>query len=313
MLFSLNIFAGLQLLFITTSLATPVAENTRKPFKSTAGFSNPTFSTSAGGFANCLSGLLSVPVTASNEKFLFKEPINQFAVTDSFFELLKANSTQAADINGGKATISQTFNIAGKLCYPNNWSGSSSTVQFLTHGIGFNQLYWDFAEGYSYIDVAAKAGYPTFSFDRLGTGASDHPDPIQIVQAAIQVEIIHVLVSLLRAGKLADATFNNVVGVGHSFGSIQSVGVAANYPKDFDAVVLTGFSTDSAPLPLTIADFNPAIASLNEPAKFSGLSNGYLLVDNAIGNQFAFYHYPDFDPESMLLHPNSHFPFPFPK
>jgi hypothetical protein len=109
--------------------------------------------------------------------------------------------------------------------------------------------YWDFAEGYSFIDAAAKAGYPTFSYDRLGVSASDHPDPIQIVQAPLQAEIDHCLITFLRQGKLVAQAFKNIVGVGHSFRSIRSL---AKYPADFDAVVLTGFSTDTLALGFNI-------------------------------------------------------------
>jgi hypothetical protein len=128
-------------------------------FSNTASFINPSFSTSTGGFANCLSGHIKVHAsTTVNKKLLFQEPIDQYAVTASFVQFIQANSSQAAEINGGPATISETFNIAAKLCYPRGWSGRASTIQFLVHGIGFNQSYWDFAEGYSFIDVAAKAG-----------------------------------------------------------------------------------------------------------------------------------------------------------
>jgi hypothetical protein len=306
MFLPLSTIAAIQALFIARSLARPAAENNKNPFTNTQGFLNPTFSTSSGGFANCLSGNIKVPATATaNEKLLFPEPVDQYEATASFVHFLQGNSSQAAEINGGPSTVSQTFNIAAKLCYPKNWSGSTSTIQFLTHGIGFNQSYWDFMEGYSFIDVAAKAGYPTFSHDRLGVGASDHPDPIQIVQAPIQVEIIHSLVNLLRGGKLAGQIFKDVVGVGHSFGSIQSVGVVAKYPKDFDAVVLTGFSTNASALSLTFADFNSAIANQNQPDRFGSLPNGYLVVDNAIANQFAFFYYPNFDVNSESTSPKT--------
>jgi pimeloyl-ACP methyl ester carboxylesterase len=169
----------------------------------------------------------------------------------------------------------------------------------LLHGIGFNQSYWDFAEGHSFINVAAKAGYPTFSYDRLGIGGSDHPDPIQIVQVPLQVEIAHSLISGVRDGKAGGQKFKKVVGVGHSFGSIQSVRVLARYPKDFDAVVLTGFSTNTSALPTTFADFDNAIASQNQPTRFGILPNGYLVVDSAISNQFAFFYYPNFGPKSQ--------------
>ena len=256
----------------------PSFQHERSPFSNTVGFSNPTFSTSFGGFANCLSGHVKVPTrTIANEKLLFDESLDQYAVTASFVHFIQANSSQAAEINGGPAIVSETFNIQAKLCFPKN-AHPVSTIQFLIHGIGFNQSYWDFAEGYSFIDVAAKARYPTFSYDRLSVRASDHPDPIQIVQAPLQVEIAHTLITLLRQGKLPGQKFKDVVGVGYSFGSIQSVGVLAKYPKDFDAVVLTGSY---------IPDFNSAIAAQNQPDRFKGLPNGYLVVDNAIANQFA--------------------------
>lgn len=72
----------------------------------------------------------------------------------------------------------------------------------------------------------------------------------------------------------------------------------AKYPKDFDAVVLTGFSTNASSLPLTFADFNSAIANQNQPDRFGSLPNGYLVVDNAIADQFAFFYYPNFDVNS---------------
>lgn len=304
MLLSTSTITALQALFIAGSLARPTAENNESPFNSTNGFSNPTFSTSSGGLADCLSGSIQVPAkTTTNERLLFSEPADQYAVTASIVHFLQGNSSLAAEINGGPATVSETFNIAAKLCYPKKLqnysdSGSGSTVQFLTHGIGFNQSYWDFAEDYSFIDVAAKAGYSTFSHDRLGVGASDQPDPIQIVQAPIQVEIIHSLVNLLRGGQIAERKFDKVVGVGHSFGSIQSVGIVAKYPEDFDAVVLTGFSINASSLGLTFADWNTAIANQNQPDRFRFLPNGYLVVDNPIANQFAFFYYPNFDVNS---------------
>jgi hypothetical protein len=67
--------------------------------------------------------------------------------------------------------------------------------------------------------------------------------------------------------------------------------------------VLTGFSTDTGSLQLTFADFNTAIARLNQPDRFGSLSNGYLVVDNAIGNQFAFFYYPNFDVDSKSCLP----------
>ncbi|KAJ8103423.1 catalytic protein [Lipomyces tetrasporus] len=256
-------------------------------------------SLSAGGKAICITGTIPVNVsTSANSRLLYSDSGSQFAVTQTFADYLSANSSLPLQVYGGEANVSGIFNINAKLCYPVDWAPkkSSKAIQFLIHGIGFDKSYWDFAEGFSYVDNAAAAGYPTFSYDRLGVGASDHPDPIQIVQAPLQVEVAHSLIQSLRDGTLAGHKFHHVVGVGHSFGSIQSVGITASYPKDFDAVVLTGFSISTNGLGVTIADFNLAIASQNQPLRFGALPSGYLVTGSAISNQFAFLHYPNFDP-----------------
>lgn len=161
--------------------------------------------------------------------------------------------------------------------------------------IGFAKNYWDIATGYSYVDAAADAGYATFSYDRLGTGLSDHPDPIQVTQSALQVNIAHSLIQSLRTGKISNKTFTKVGGAGHSYGAIQSVGIAAQYPHDLDAIVLQGFSISSTGLPITFADFTSAIANQNVPSRFGTLPNGYIVTSNPIANQFAFYTYPNYD------------------
>jgi len=267
----------------------------------TAGFHNATLSLSAGGTAICIGGDVLVSATThSNEKILLDSPTNQIAVTSLFLDYVQINSTLQTRVKGGDSTISGTYKINAKLCYPLDWNEatSSKTVQFLIHGIGFDKTYWDFSEGYSYVDAAAAAGYPTFSYDRLGVGASDHPDPIQVVQAPLQLEIAHSLIQCLRYGAFANQAFSHVAGVGHSFGSIQLVGLAATYPKDVDTVVLTGFSTATSGLPLALVAFNAAIANQNQPLRFGALPNGYLVTDSPISNQLAFLHAPSFDPKS---------------
>ena len=95
-----------------------------------------------------------------------------------------------------------------------------STVQILSHGVGLDKLYWDIAPEYSYVDYTATNGYATLAYNRLGCGKSDHPDPIQILQAYMDVEVQHEIVQLLRAGKIGGFTSEYFVTVGHSYGSI---------------------------------------------------------------------------------------------
>lgn len=263
------------------------------------GFSFPVLSSSAGGKAICISGNVAVKASASNTKLNLSNPANQYASTEIFVEYFQANSGLASSVNGGKATVSGTYNINAKLCYPvSSTTSNFSTIQFLIHGINFDKLYWDIS-GLSYLDAAAAAGYVTFSFDRLGTGASDHPDPIQVVQSALQVEIAHQLIQSLRSGAVGGVSFQSVVGIGHSYGSIQTVGLAAQYPKDLDAVILQGFTLDGSNIPSTIDAFNPTIAAQNEPLRFGLLPSGYQVVNSAVGDQTAFYRYPNFSPSTF--------------
>ncbi|QDS70355.1 hypothetical protein FKW77_008952 [Venturia effusa] len=268
------------------------------------GFSCPILSSSAGGKAICISGNVAVQASATNRKLNIANPTNQYAATETFVEYFQANSSLPSSSNGGPATVSGTYNINAKLCYPVSSTASNlSTVQFLIHGINFDKLYWNIP-GQSYLDAAAAAGYVTLSYDRLGTGLSDHPDPIQVVQSALHVEIAHQLIQSLRSGAVGGVQFQNVVGIGHSYGSIQTVGLAVSYPKDLDAIILQGFTMEGSNIPATIAAFHPSIAAQNDPVRFGRLPNGYQVVNSAIGDQTAFYRYPNFSP-STFAHLNA--------
>ena len=247
------------------------------PRINTASFSNPKFTSSAGGNACCVTGTINVTVSATNEKILYSGPPNNMAATELLVEIAPQNSTIGATINGGPTVVSGTYGIFSKLCIPVKAADASKvqTVQLLTHGGTLDNTYWDFAPGYSYVDAAAVAGYATFSYDRLGTGLSDHPDPIQVVQVGIQVEVVHVLVQGLRAAKFGGWSFQNVVGVGHSLGTGLTQGVTTKYPKDFDAVILTGTSTYFGSVSVGVASTAQQIANTDPSGRFAGLANGY--------------------------------------
>ncbi len=154
---------------------------------------------------------------------------------------------------------------------------------------------------YSYVDTAAENGYTTFSYDRLGIGLSEHPDPIQVVQSELEVGIAHSLTQSLRAGDFSSTKFAHVVGVGHSFGSIINVGQTAQFPKDLDAVVLTGFGTSTSAVSSFMAGLNAAIARENQPSRFPNLNNGYIISDTQISNQFDFFRLPNYPSANLVL------------
>jgi pimeloyl-ACP methyl ester carboxylesterase len=266
-----------------------------------SGFSTPTFYMSKGGHASCVSGY--VPVTASTNDNIDLDislPKNQSQATEFFVAAYSAGSTVAKDINKGKATVSGTWNIYATLCTPTE-NSKPNGVQLLTHGVGFDNTYWDFAEGYSYIDVAAKYGYASFSYDRLGVGKSAKPDPIKTIQGPLEVEIAHNLAGLLREGHFGDVKFQKVVGVGHSFGSIISNAITKRYPSALDAAILTGFSTDPSSQPLFLQALNLALANENQPLRYGLLNNGFLVSDTEISNQIGFFKAPGFPPANLKL------------
>ena len=259
---------------------------------------------STGGRSTCISGHLQVTVTSNNVKINLQEPVDQLAATELVVELLQVNSTLGQRVIGGPAPLTDSFSIFSKLCLPQDPATALKvkTVQFLTHGDTLSSTYWDITPNYSYVDAVTAAGQAAFLYDRIGVGQSDHPDPLQVVQGPLAVEIAHGLVSLIKAGikvKGQSYTFSKIVGVGHSAGATVTQGVTTKYPKDFDAVILTGTSTIATYVPLTLAGFDFQIAKAADPTRFGAFSNGYWTQANAIGIQQGFFRYPNFDPQGV--------------
>ncbi|CAK4032900.1 alpha beta-hydrolase [Lecanosticta acicola] len=266
------------------------------------GFSNATIHPSRGGLAVCVSGLVPVQATAMNMRFNLSLPTNQSQVTEMFVESVTSGSMAMQKIMEGTQMINGSYQIGATLCTPAN-NTKPSGVQILTHGIGFDRSYWDFAPGYSYVDVATQNNYATFFYDRLGVGMSSKPDAISVVQSFMELEIANVLAKNLKNGTYSGLSFQKVVGAGHSFGSVITEGITAKYPTTLDGAILTGFSTNSTAMPTFLQALNLAIASQNAPYRFSSpdLTNGYLVSSSAISTQIGFFRAPGFDPAILNL------------
>lgn len=80
--------------------------------------------------------------------------------------------------------------------------------------------YWDLSYNgfnYSYVDVATdKYKYYTLSYDRLGIGNSSHGEPLNEIQAFLEIAALAELTTLSRNGTLP--------GVTQRFGKITHVG-----------------------------------------------------------------------------------------
>ncbi|SMY24789.1 unnamed protein product [Zymoseptoria tritici ST99CH_1A5] len=266
----------------------------------TSGFHNATIHPARGGLAVCSSGFVSVQAnTTKNLKFNFDLPTNQSDVTNTFLKFITPGSSFMKDIMAGTQSVNGTYNIGATLCTPAN-NTKPEQVQILTHGVGFDRQYWDFAPGYSWVDIAAQYDHATFFYDRLGVGLSEQADALNVVQAPLEVEIAHQLVQKLKAGEFG-LNFTKIVGVGHSFGSIVTQAVTAEYPTDLDAAILTGFSTNSSSLPIFLTGLNLALALPASPYRFASIPAGYLVSSTIISNQIAFFRAPGFSPAILNL------------
>lgn len=241
-----------------------------------------------------------VPVNASavNIHYDFQAPDSTGESVQSLVSFAKDNSTLLAQIANGNNSVSGSYDIYTSLCFPTS-KPFPTTVQFLTHGLGFDHAYWDIPE-LSYVDAATTAGYAVFSYDRLGSGQSSKPDPVQMVQAPLHLAIAQQLLERLRYGYFSGHKFSKVVAVGHSYGSVLTEALTATAPELVDAAVLTGFSVDFSGIGSFLMALNLNLAKLSNISRFKGSASGYLLSSSQVGWQTGFFTAPNFDEQVML-------------
>ncbi|KAK4148416.1 hypothetical protein C8A00DRAFT_39018 [Chaetomidium leptoderma] len=216
----------------------------------------------------------------------------------------------------GNITIEDTFKISGQLCVPPR-GARSDVLQIATHGVGFDKRYWDVEvkpDQYSYVNAALSEGYSIFTYDRLGTGASDKPDAYDIVQTTVQVEILRQLTSLARSGKPVSSSRNTsggsakgldrytpskVVHVGHSFGSIATLGLLTADGAASDGAILTGFLYNDQLSGASVATWGFEFARHNDPALFGDRPSGYIVQATKSNTQLSFLKKGSFKPELL--------------
>lgn len=262
-------------------------------------FKNVSFTLSHGEAASCVTGEVQIPITFEAERWLFDKTTDSLSVTDFVLNISTTDPNRLLDFSEGTTLIQKTYGIWVKYCVPSSGLPRSvgGAVQVLTHGGTLDHTYWDFAPGYSYVDVAARAGMITLSYDRLGTGLSEHPDPLLEVQTPASVEVLHQLVTMLRSGSFGPR-FSKVVGVGHSIGSKATEAVISQYPSDFDAIIHTGYAYQNAAGAGSVVA--TGLGSTKDVAYLKHLPDGYFVPKSAEGIHICFFKYPNFDPQSEL-------------
>lgn len=178
-------------------------------------------------------------------------------------------------------------------------------MQLLTHGIGFDRTYWDVSiQDYNYSYVARATdhyGFSTFAWDRLGIAQSQHGEALNEIQSSLEIAALYALTKQLRGGKIpgVGCSFNKVVHVGHSFGSIQSYSLAVLHPEVTDGLVLTGFSQANQFVPYFGLGGNFVLAK--GVAQFSNYPDGYLAAGDVSAVHTNFFSPGSFEPELLQL------------
>ncbi|KAF2171750.1 hypothetical protein M409DRAFT_17985 [Zasmidium cellare ATCC 36951] len=203
----------------------------------------------------------------------------------------------------GQSTIDVNVTIAAQFCFPPG--RSPTTVQILSHGLGFDHVYWSFGgqnSEYNYVKAATAAGYSTLSYDRLGNGGSTKGDAYTLNQATIETEVLKRLTDHVRSWDIPCLSHlhapTKVTHVGHSFGSQITNQLVSTYPNVSDGIVLTGYSTLPASVDFAIGT-NFFLAKDVLPQIYGNLSTGYLIWDQQSQNQYLFLHWPNFSPQVL--------------
>src|SRR5258708_2994459 len=85
---------------------------------STPRFLDPSISSSSGGAAVCVSGIVPVQAsTSSNVNLDLPVTITDIQVVDLILGLNTANSSLAASVTGSQQQVGGLFNISAQLCY----------------------------------------------------------------------------------------------------------------------------------------------------------------------------------------------------
>lgn len=268
---------------------------------------------------NCTSFFL--PVTVTNVTTVI--PPFPYPLPDGYAATALSNAITARDAAAGSAnltTLTTTFNISAEYCTPSIPTAKSSTIQILSHGLGFDKAYWDFHlptepynNTYSYISSALAAGYSTLSYDRLGCGLSTVADPSTEIQSTVELAVLATLTTAIRTGKIPKSILSTppkkVLHVGHSWGSELSNALAATFPSLSDGVVLTGYSHIFQYQLMFVANSAFHLASESQPARFANRSSGFLTWGDKYDNQYSFFSYPYFDPKVLTYAESTKFPF----
>src|SRR3954469_6672306 len=165
------------------------------------------------------------------------------------FEVTNVNRSALACASDGAA-----YTGKGHLVEPGSGPAAAQerargAVTPYLHDWSFGEFFWSFTAEprYDYAAAMARAGHASVVVDRLGYGASGHPQGEQTCLGA-QADVAHQIVAALRSGaylvKGGEAhRFDRVALAGHSVGGLIASIEAFSF-NDVDALLAIGHTTN---------------------------------------------------------------------
>jgi pimeloyl-ACP methyl ester carboxylesterase len=184
----------------------------------------------------------------------------KFARVASFPVTFQVQNTDRSNLVCG--TDGAAYQIKGYLTGPKTLLRASKakkrSVTLYLHGLGFGGWFWHVGDlpgvtaprKLDYAVGEAEAGHVSVTIDRLGYGASGHPNGYQSCLGG-QADIAHQIVQQLRSGSYsvtgrAAVRFKKVAIAGHSIGAEIAMIEAYSF-KDVKALVVASFSFQNLP------------------------------------------------------------------
>ncbi|KAG7002240.1 multidrug resistance protein fer6 [Physcia stellaris] len=256
----------------------------------------------------CIDLMLEVPATAQHAEYEHIHVRSDIEATAFLVDLDTWSSPNPTQRIIRNVTVTNTFNISAQLCIPPH-GAKKSHLQIATHGAGFDKRYWDSAfepAQYSYVDATLSAGYSILTYDRLGTGLSSKPDANTVVQTPIQLDILRSITEIARNGSLLQhvpkaepkagnsstshvVSFDKIIHVGHSFGSMLTSALLTTYPQLSDGAIITGFIPFDKHSRFLFNLFRLAYAPQNDPTLFADRGEGYMVPETRSAMQSGFF------------------------
>jgi pimeloyl-ACP methyl ester carboxylesterase len=202
----------------------------------------------AGGLAYAQSAESERERTSARPNASRRAPIASTAVT---FAVRNTNRSAVACTSDGAP-----YEVKGHLVAPRSVLSRTRPrrrgVTLYLHGRAFGEFLWNFksVRGQNYATAQARAGHASVVIDRIGYGASGHPDGNQSCLGS-QADVAHQIVQKLRRGDYSSDVgiaprFRRVALVGQSTGG-QIANIEAYSFGDIDALIIVALSFQTSP------------------------------------------------------------------